>query len=90
MDVVGFVVDSSVPITSPSILHNINPKHVWASSIFSRKKKWIGSRIDKRKKRCMQYFQSMNPHQVLQRFTSSSLNFSMGFKVLKNVLQHIP
>jgi len=46
MDVVGFVVGS---ITRPFILHNINSKHVWASSIFFEKKKWIRSSIDKRK-----------------------------------------
>jgi hypothetical protein len=39
MVVVGFVMGFNVPITSPSILHNISPKHVWASSIFSEKNK---------------------------------------------------
>jgi hypothetical protein len=40
-----------VPITSPSILHNITPKHVWASSIFSGKKKWIAVSAKKKEKK---------------------------------------
>lgn len=80
-----------VPITSPSILNNISPKHVWASSIFSIKKKWIASRAKKRKKNdACNIFNQWVPTKFLKRFTSSSLNFSMGFKVLKNVPQHIP
>jgi hypothetical protein len=43
-------------ISSPSILHNISPKHVWASSVFSGKKNGLGQGQTKEKKKMYAIF----------------------------------